>query len=170
MSELKLPEMEEVAGFPGYFITRDGRMFSEKRGCIKELVQFDTCAGYKKANMYLNGKRKQVETHRLVAIAFIPNTFGAPQVNHIDSVRNNNRVENLEWVTASENMQHMVKSGRAPSFKGSRHGQAKIAEVDVLAIRARYAAGEKGIFLAAEYGLSRGSISHLINKKTWSHV
>jgi uncharacterized FAD-dependent dehydrogenase len=56
-------------------------------------------------------KNKKYSIHRLVALAFIDNPLQKPQVNHIDSDRTNNKVENLEWCTHSENMQHAFKVG-----------------------------------------------------------
>lgn len=50
-----------------------------------------------------NGKRKNELIHRLVALHFIDNPEGKPEVNHINQIRDDNRVENLEWVTKSEN-------------------------------------------------------------------
>lgn len=61
--------------------------------------------------LWKDNKRKVPMIHRLVAEAFIPNPDGKPQVNHIDGDRSNNRVDNLEWVTCSENSMHAYKTG-----------------------------------------------------------
>lgn len=69
--------------------------------------------GYRHVHLCKNGKRENFLTHRLVAVHFIPNPENKPEVNHIDSDPSNNHVDNLEWVTASENMKHHYKSGRS---------------------------------------------------------
>lgn len=65
--------------------------------------------GYCMIFLYLNGKRKNKLIHRLVAEAFIPNKEYKKEVNHIDGNKQNNSVNNLEWVTPSENAKHAFK-------------------------------------------------------------
>lgn len=69
--------------------------------------------GYLAVNLYKDGKESCRTIHRLVAEAFIPNPECKPDVNHIDGVKHNNFVENLEWATKSENMLHAYQTGLA---------------------------------------------------------
>lgn len=65
--------------------------------------------GYINICLCKNGKAKQFRLHRLLAESFIPNPFNKPQVNHIDGIRTNNHLFNLEWVTISENHLHACR-------------------------------------------------------------
>lgn len=76
--------------------------------------------GYKHVTIYINKKPKSCRVHRLVATAFIPNIENKPYVNHLNGIRSDNRMENLEWVTPSENTQHAVDTGL---FKPTREKQ-----------------------------------------------
>lgn len=69
--------------------------------------------GYKRVALQLFGRpRKSFSVHRLVALHFIPNPDSKPFINHIDSNPSNNNVDNLEWCTQSENIQHAYNIGR----------------------------------------------------------
>ena len=83
---------------------------------------------YKFVGLIINGKQKRMRVHRMVALAFIDNPDNKPYVNHINGNRSDNNVENLEWVTPSENTQHAVdtglfKSGRARAVQYNLNGE-----------------------------------------------
>ena len=104
--------MKSIANYSKYKISKDGRVFSftvKSKG--KELTQHNHKGGYKFVWVHSDdGSRKQLFVHRLVALAYINNEQNKPEVNHLDSNKHNNNVENLEWCTRSENMIHMRKN------------------------------------------------------------
>lgn len=89
-----------------YQIGSFGNIRNKNNGRIN--IPFDrNRTGYVRAILFDgNGNKKRYFVHRLVADGFIPNPENKPQVNHIDGDKTNNCVENLEWATRSENMQH----------------------------------------------------------------
>lgn len=102
-----LPEgAVEVAGHANYFVTRDGRVFSNKTGKVILLRATVNRLGYHKVAVGTKGAKKLRSVHRLVAEAFVPNPEGKPEVNHRDLDKLNNVDVNLEWVTHAENLAH----------------------------------------------------------------
>ncbi len=115
--------------------------------------------------------------HRLVATVFIPNPLNLPVVNHKDGNTRNNTVENLEWVTHSDNMRHSwhklntYKNRVAVCPRGEANYNAKLTEAKVREIRKLYAAG--GIThqkIATRYGVSKPLIRNIVARKSWAHV
>ena len=109
-------EWRDVVGENGvckgeYQVSSLGRVRSFKAGKVKILKPVYDGKGYEYAGIHKNGKQKKIHVHTLVAKAFLPNPENKPFVNHIDGNKSNNRVENLEWVTPSENIQHALKMG-----------------------------------------------------------
>lgn len=84
-----------------YRISDDGRIYSIKYRKI--LKSYMGTSGYLFFSMRCMGVKKNVYLHRLVALAFIPNPENKPEIDHINGIRTDNRVENLRWVSSKEN-------------------------------------------------------------------
>ena len=100
-----------VPNFEGYYeVSNLGRIRNAKSGKLKE--QSTTMYGYKDVTLFKHQEKKHFVVHRLVALAFLGEVKGKDQINHIDHNKQNNVVTNLEWVTALENTEHEIRSGR----------------------------------------------------------
>lgn len=91
-----------------YIIFEDGRCYSNK---THKFLTPKMSVKYPTYNLTIDGKKKQIKIHRMVAIAFIPNLENKEIVNHKDGDTHNFHVSNLEWATAKENSQHAVNTG-----------------------------------------------------------
>lgn len=112
---------KDISGFEGlYSISSYGRVKSlsrtSPRNCKmpEKIHRLDKhYFGYWVVDLYKNGKRVKFTVHRLVALNFLPNPENKREVNHIDSDPKNCRLENLEWVTPSENVKHSYRYGNS---------------------------------------------------------
>ena len=95
-------QWRDVLEFPSYQVSDCGRVRSA-RGVMKPQIGR---SGYPKVLLTINGLRYSRSIHRLVALAFVPGWFEGAEVNHKNGVKIDNRAENLEWVTRSQNIQH----------------------------------------------------------------
>lgn len=86
---------------------KNGSRFVNKYNILKAKVNK---LGYKEVALSKNGKTKIMLLHRLLAIHFIPNPNNFPQVNHINGIKSDNRLENLEWCTVSYNTKHAYEN------------------------------------------------------------
>ena len=120
----------KIKDFPNYGVDEDGniysfgRMFHRRyRGTVK-LNSRPNNKGYLVVHLYNEYGMSDKLVHRIVAETFIPNIDNKPEVNHIDGNKNNNSVNNLEWVTHKENVQNAIKRGTAyqnmPGFNNHR--------------------------------------------------
>lgn len=104
---------ESVKGYEGLYEISDlGRVKRiYKNGKTRILKPSCNKQGYVQLALSKNNKLKTFKIHRLVAIAFIKNSSNKREVNHIDGNKKNNSLNNLEWVTSKENIEHAIKTG-----------------------------------------------------------
>lgn len=131
---------KDVEGFEGiYKVSNEGVLVGAPRhgtkGGVKKRSKIKR--GYERYRLSKDGKSYHKLVHRLLAEHFIPNPENKPYVNHIDGNPSNNTLDNLEWVTHLENMQHAVRTGLTNN-KGANHPRAKLTDQEVLEIRDLY--------------------------------
>lgn len=173
---------EDIKGYDGWYqISSHSRV----RSCAREdaiiLKQQRNTNGYYHVYLSHNKKVYTLLIHRLVAEAFISNPLSKPYINHKNGRKYDNRLKNLEWVTASENTIHAYKAGLKKSsdhqkeqvslaIRGSRCHTAKLVEDDIIKIRQLYKDGMQQKEIAKIYGCNPPAISCIITGKTWKHV
>ena len=154
----------EVKSLDRYLFTNNGK----KRKFIgKQLKKDKSNCGYFRVQLWKNQIKKSESIHRLVAFAFINNIDNKTQVNHKNGLKSDNCVENLEWSTSSENMQHSYDNGFNNGPKGEKNGQSKLNEENVFEIRKMLDLKIKQIIIAKNFGVSISTISHIKTGKKW---
>ncbi len=116
---------KEINGYNGlYFVSNLGNIKNAKGRLLKQGLCLQ---GYCKINLTMNNKYKTHRVHRLIAEAFIENIDNKPYINHINGIKSDNRIENLEWCTAKDNIRHAFNNGLMVGLKGDKHGKSKIS-------------------------------------------
>lgn len=118
--------------------------------------------------LHKDGKAHWFRLHRIVAKIFIPNLYDKPEINHIDGDKTNNKIENLEWVTSSENKYHAFRIGLKEVTSGEKHGMHKLNKNQVDMIRFIYSLGGISQQTIGEiYGVCQAQIQRIIKNKSW---
>lgn len=161
---MKNEKWEVIKEYPNYEVSNKGNIREkDTKELIGKGIRF---YGYE--YVMINCEQKYV--HRLVAEAFIPNPENKPQVNHINHERNDNRAENLEWVTFAENIKDAWEFGSFDNVIGENHYNTSLTENDVRDIRKRIDNGETGVSIADSYNISSATVTGIKNGRVWSHV
>ena len=159
----------DVPGYEGlYQVSNLGQVVSISRnGTNGGVLKFDkNNAGYHQVRLYKGNKSRVFRVHRLVASAFIyPSEM---DVNHKNGIKTDNRLKNLEYVTASQNVRHARKLFGSWSLTGAKHQNAKLTDADVEAIKSQ-AGHVTQRELAKTYGISEAQVSRIINGTRWNH-
>lgn len=165
----------EIKGYEGlYAVDETGNVYSiittQSRRC--GVMKPHEKNGYLAVTLFKDGKGVHKYVHRLVAESFIQNPDNLRYVNHIDGDKHNNRVENLEWCTQKQNIDHSWKMGLQHGI-GEGHGMAKLTESQVKAIRNEYVRNSKDAgtkALGKKYGIAQCTVSAIVNRKLWKGV
>jgi len=177
---------KEVKGYENhYWISTLGRLKTNNHyGSGKDAIMkpAENKKGYLCTSITKNKKLFPVKIHRLVAIAFIDNNDNKPQVNHINGIKTDNRVENLEWCTNKENAHHAINAGlfyfntseqskNIIPKKGELNGCSKLTEIEILEIRSKFIPRKyTRDILAKEYNVKACTIKDIILRKSWTHI
>jgi len=125
--------------------------------------------GYIYVPLHKDGINKQFSVHRLIAQTFIPNPDNKPYINHKNGIKTDNRIENLEWCTASENNKHAFKIGLKNQV-GSNHNRSKLTEKQVRVIKHCINLGMRNCEIAKYFPVVASNIGMIRNHKGWNHV
>lgn len=168
---------KEIIGYEGIYEVSDyGRVKSLARTDLRhnrkeKILKPVKCnTGYNSVSLSKNGKVEQINIHRLVALTFLDNSNNHPEVNHIDGIKINNELTNLEWCSYSHNIIHAYNTGLRVSPKGSNHHRSKLTESDVIQIRIRLDSGETQKSIAKDYGVTPPLISDIKRGISWRHL
>lgn len=123
--------------------------------------------GYVAVALQCDGRIDNRYVHRLVMLAFVGPDDGR-EVNHINAVRGDNRLANLEYATRAENVAHAVAHGLVP--RGERCAGAKITEEIVREIRRRVASGERQKDVGVDLGVPFRRVSRIVTGSAWAWV
>lgn len=127
--------------------------------------------GYLTVVLQKNKVKRYVFIHVLVAEAFIGPRIKGIQVDHINCLKIDNRVCNLEYVSASENSRRAHANGLCPPPSGEIHGGSKLTEIEVTEIRKiLIEKTETGAQLSRRFGVSQATISMIKDRKIWDHI
>jgi hypothetical protein len=157
---------KDIPNYEGrYQISNLGNVKSLKFGKDKILKPQEDGGGYMRICLCKEGDVKKISVHRLVILAFV----GASdmEVNHVNGIKTDNRLDNLEYCTRSENIQHSYDIGLR--LKGEKHYASKLTRACAELIKY----GHKGISqkeVANIYGVSQILISQIRSGKKWKHI
>jgi hypothetical protein len=158
-----LEEWKEIPAYPKYMASNLGRIKNKKTGKIKK--PFLSKHGYPQASIQLVNGKKNIHIHSLVLQTFKGDRPINLESNHKDGNKLNNNVENLEYITKSQNCIHAFRMNlRRPRSQ-------KLEKKDVLDIRHfRKSEGVTTKELCKEYGVTQRTIRHIIEGKTWCYI
>jgi hypothetical protein len=152
-----------------YAVDEEGNVYSLKNDLILK-TRLDRY-GYKLVTLHYKGKAFTRKVHRLVAQAYIDNPENLATVNHKDGIKTNNKVNNLEWMSAPNNMKHGFKTGLHTIGEKRKAGRkVKLTNKDVIEIKKMIQEGRGNTEIGKFFGVSCGCIYSIRVGKSWKHI
>lgn len=161
--------METIENYEDYYVTTTGRVYSTKSK--KFLKPVTSNRGYNFVTLFNDYGKQMCYIHQLVANTYLENPKNKPAVNHIDGDKLNNNLENLEFVTYSENIQHAYKLGLKSQKKGEDAHRSKLTD-DIVReiIRLKREEGYANAYLGNIFNVNANTIYKIVNGLTWKHL
>lgn len=178
MKDLKFicEEWRDVPNFEGYQVSSLGKIrgidrLKQGRSGLRltrgqELKQVPNKKGYPEVRLRKNGTHTRL-VHKLVSSAFLVKSEGQTQINHINGVKTDNSIINLEWVTQSENQKHAYKLGLQPTRAGESNNKATITDKDVTKLKLLYNSGKTTKEVSELIGVNLSIIRQIIYGQSW---
>lgn len=164
----KVSNLGRVVGlYRTVFVTPTPKLI--KGGILSTTLQNN---GYLRVGLRDNGKKRLSKSvHRIVLHSFNPvDNYEELQVNHINGIKSDNNLDNLEWCTASENQIHALRTGLSTVRRGENSNYSKLNNKSVLEIRHLFKKGINDTEISKKYAVSRGTISFIRRGITWTHI
>lgn len=160
----------KILEYENYIINTEGHIFNFRDKLRRRLKAQKLNHGYYGITLENTNGRKMFLVHRLVAFAFCDGYTEGLVVNHKNGNKLDNRANNLEWVTLSENSVNARETGLWKIQRGNEYKHAKLTESEVISIRKLSQSGVSNKELAVMFNMERSSISRIVNYKSWMHV
>lgn len=163
-----MSEMREIPGYDGYHCDREGRVFTTRK--LRNYHQMtpakDRC-GYLFLHLTPSpGKRrKNVYVHHLVATTWVGARPDGAQINHKNASRDDNRADNLEWVSLVENLAECWTRTKHER-RGEKHHNAVVSDAVVQEIRSLRRQGVKRAEIVARFGLSVTAVKNILTERS----
>jgi len=155
---------KNVVGYEeNYVCSSKGEIKSIKRN---KVLKPNKSSLYYSVDLCKSGEIKRHLIHRIIATAFHENVENKEQVNHINGNKLDNSVNNLEWVTRSENQLHSIRIGLRHT-RGENNSQCKLTSEQVIEIRN---SKERNKDIAKKYNISYATVCDIQRRRSWAHI
>lgn len=167
-----------VVGYEGYYevsslgnVRSVDRYVEGRNGMLKstDICKWKNHGNYLQVSLHKDDKKNGYGVQRLAGFAFVPNPLNLPEANHINTIRYDNRSNNINWMTGEDNKKYSIEMGTW--CHGERHNKTKLKEPDVIEIRRLHATGEYNYEdLAKMYNINPCNISRIVKRINWKHL